>query len=265
MTDKLAALGVCDHCGEPFPEGVSPYTTKGTPRLCCSRTCRNALNSRRGAEKRSRQAKARVQRGAWENPSPLLQDDLTEEERDAYLQAVSEGVSAARKAEVEVGTWRNPALSAEAREKLSQPRVHGDNPALHRAIEKLGHGASVADLSPEEQNAHRKWRRDLYAARREEIQAWRREWRRKRKATEAGRRQLQRAQERQRARQAAREPNKALREARERAGLSQVALAEVVGLSQTAVAHWELYGYTPRDAEVRQAVEALLGYRFEGE
>jgi hypothetical protein len=181
MAKKIEPLGVCDNCGETFPERVSPYTSKGVPRLCCSRRCRNALNSRRGAEKRSEMARARVRRGEWENPSPLMQDDATQAEVEHYIAAMSAGVSRARKAEVEAGTWRNPALSPEAREKLSRPRVHGDNPVLHSALRKLGQGDSVGDLSTEEREAHRAYRRDLYAARIEEFRAWRRDWYRRRK------------------------------------------------------------------------------------
>ena len=66
-----------------------------------------------------------------------------------------------RKAEVEAGTWRNPALTDEAREKLSRPRKHADNPTLHSAIEKLRQGTPVADLTPAEQEAHRTYRRQL--------------------------------------------------------------------------------------------------------
>lgn len=39
-------------------------------------------------------------------------------------------------------------------------------------------------------------------------------------------------------------------------------LAEQIGVSQAAVSHWELYSVTPKDADVRQAVYELLGYRF---
>ena len=174
MTDKIEPLGVCDTCGETFPETVSPYTSKGVPRLCCSRTCRNALNSRRGAGKRSEQAKARVRLGEWENPSPLVREDVSDEELKSCLEAMAAGVSRVRKAEVETGIWRNPALGAVARKKLSRPRVHTDNPLLHRAFERLRQGASVAELSVDEREAHRSYRRELYAARRDED--WRREW-----------------------------------------------------------------------------------------
>jgi len=78
-----------------------------------------------------------VRRGEWENPSLLLRDGVTQAEIEEYLRAVSEGVSRARQAEVEEGTWRNPALSAASRGKLSRPRVHGDDPALYPAIQKL--------------------------------------------------------------------------------------------------------------------------------
>jgi hypothetical protein len=78
--------------------------------------------------------------------------------------------------EIAEGRWRNPALSLEAREKLSRPRKHGDNPVLHRAIERLRQGAKVADLTPEEREAHRIHRATLREARRDEYNAWRRDY-----------------------------------------------------------------------------------------
>jgi hypothetical protein len=66
---------------------------------------------------------------------------------------------------VEAGSWRNPALADQAREKLSRPRRHSG--VLHSAIEKLKQGAKVADLTPEEQEAHRAYRRGLQDRRRQ--------------------------------------------------------------------------------------------------
>ena len=105
-------------------------------------------------------------------------------------------------------------------------------------------------------------RRELYTERRDEIIAWRRECYRKQMNTEEGRRKIERRWKRQRERLNDREPNQALREARKQAGLSQRDLAEKLGVAQTAVSHWELYSVTPRDADVREAVYELLGYRF---
>jgi transcriptional regulator with XRE-family HTH domain len=56
------------------------------------------------------------------------------------------------------------------------------------------------------------------------------------------------------------EPNDVLREARERAGLSQAALGEAVGVSASTVSRWEtLYGAVPRSPQVRRKVRELLG------
>jgi hypothetical protein len=41
MPDKTAQLGVCDHCGGMFPEGLSLYASHGNPRRYCSSTCKN--------------------------------------------------------------------------------------------------------------------------------------------------------------------------------------------------------------------------------
>ena len=80
--------------------------------------------------------------------------------------------------------------------------------------------------------------------------------------TEEGRRKIEQRWKRQRERLKDREPNRALREARQQAGLSQLELAERLGVSQTTVSHWELYSVVPEDADARQAVYELLGYRF---
>ena len=50
-----------------------------------------------------------------------------------------------------------------------------------------------------------------------------------------------------------------IREARERAGLSQVELAERLGTSQSSVAMWETDGVTPRAETLRRIREALEG------
>ena len=47
MAEKTAPLGICDLCGGEISPG--PYTSKDTPRLFCSRECRNTANSRAGA------------------------------------------------------------------------------------------------------------------------------------------------------------------------------------------------------------------------
>lgn len=227
MTEKSAPIGVCDLCGEDFPPNVSHYTTQRVPRRYCSRLCRNTANSRAGAEIRSKKAKERVRRGEWKNPSPVIREDATPREIEAWREKMSASVSDTRKQEVESGTWQNPALSDEAREKLSRPRKHGDNPVLHAAFEKLRTGASVADLLPEEQEAHRAYRREIDTARSNRL-------REKRK------------------------PNQRLRAARQAAGLSQQALAQAVGVSKSAISNWERFSLVPRSEEVRRRIESLL-------
>ncbi len=138
----------CELCGRPLDEGDGRYTRKGKKRRFCSVTCRNAHNSRVGASIRSRKQRERVARGEWQNPVTLIQDDP--EKLVRWKEKVREGVRRARKQEVLEGRWKNPALSPEARAKLSRPRKHGDNPALHSALEKLRQGYRVADLTPEE-------------------------------------------------------------------------------------------------------------------
>jgi len=173
MPNKTAPIGICDHCGRPFPANLSHYTRRKTPRLFCSIDCRNTANSRAGAEIIGRKTKERIERGEWINPATLNPPDPAN---------IGAGVSRARKAEVEAGTWRNPALTDEARRKLSRPRKHGDNPLLHRALEQLKQGRRVADLTDAEAEAHRAYRRELLAARREEANAYARRYYRKRRA-----------------------------------------------------------------------------------
>jgi DNA-binding transcriptional regulator YiaG len=259
MSEKTAPLGVCDLCGEDFPSNVPLYTTKGNPRRYCSRECRNTANSRAGASIRSDKAKSRVQRGEWENPSPLVREDATQEEIDAWRERMAAGVSDARQREVEEGTWRNPALDNEARAKLSRPRKHSDDPVLHSALEKLGAGASVSDLTPEERDAHRAYRRQLRQARPDESRAYYRQRYRQEMATESGRGRQREKWRRQREQLEQREPNHRLVAAREGAGLSQADLADLAGVSQAAVSKWERFGVVPRSSTVRQRVEELLG------
>jgi len=172
---KTAPLGICDLCGAQMP---NPYTSKGKPRRYCSRQCRNTANSRAGNAERVRKLRASIAAGEWVNPRTVNPPD------PAKLAAASRRI---RLREVRNGTWRNPAMSDEARAKLSRPRKH-DGP-LAAAIEKLRRpGASVADLTPEERDAHAAYRRALYAARRaaqtpeqreEQRRKWREAWRRR--------------------------------------------------------------------------------------
>jgi hypothetical protein len=112
-----------------------------------------------------------VAAGEWQNPvhiRPLTSEQQAERSRNAQLRKIAEG------------TWINPGLSPEAREINSRPHKHSG--ALASAIEKLSQeGVGMAQLTPEEQEAHRAYRRQLRAARKDEVNAKRREWARKRK------------------------------------------------------------------------------------
>ena len=174
MPTKTQPLGICDLCLGKIPASLGDYTTKGTPRLHCSRQCMSTANSRAGAPIRSKKAKARVASGQWTNPAELNPPDPAN---------VAAGVSRARKREVEEGRWRNPALSGEARAKLSRPRKHSG--PLHRAIEKLKQGLTMADLTDEEAEAYRANARKRRAARRDEANAYHRRRYREQRAAQS--------------------------------------------------------------------------------
>lgn len=171
MSDKQKPLGICDLCGERFPAGVSLYTRRG-PRRYCSVECRNTANSRVGAPVRARKARERVASGEWFNPSPFTRPGATDAQRAALVEKMRRSVSRARRREVAEGRWRNPALDDAAREKLSRPRIHADNPLLHSAIEKLRRGAAMSELSQDEAEIYRTYRRERRERRIDEIRAW---------------------------------------------------------------------------------------------
>ncbi len=150
MREKRQPVDICDHCLRPIPRETW-YTRRG-PRLYCPDTdCRNTANSRAGNQKRVEKLQARIERGEWRNPRSYLSDA-----ENARLNANAARLGRLR--EVQGGTWRNPALSDQARAKLSRPRKHfGD---LHRAIEKLRNG-TMADLSDDERAAYIQYRRSL--------------------------------------------------------------------------------------------------------
>lgn len=148
---KQQPLGICDLCLGPIPE-EDWYTRRG-PRLYCSVDCKNTANSRAGSPIRTRKIHERMEAGRWQNPRELHPPDP---------ERIGLGVSRTWKARVRAGTWRNPALSPAARAKLSRPRRHAG--ALASAIERLCAGARVSDLAPEEQAAHRTYRRAQVAA-----------------------------------------------------------------------------------------------------
>lgn len=143
MPEKKAPLGICDLCNEPFPSGVSVHTTKGQPRLFCSHTCRNTANSRAGAPIRSEKTRERIQRGEWRNPA----ESFTDEELYEYARRGGRVRARQHREALAEGTWQNPANAPGAREKLSRPRRHADDPVLHSAIEKLGAGLCVTPIS----------------------------------------------------------------------------------------------------------------------
>jgi len=247
---------LCELCGGSVDEfGLGFYTTKGTPRRFCSIDCRQTRNSRVGAPIRAEKARERVRRGEWQNPA----ESLTAEEVHEYARRGAAVRAQQHRQALAEGTWQNPADAPGAREKLSQPRRHGDNPVLHRAIERLTQGASVADLTEAEAEAHRAWRRELRATDPERSRRYARESYRRRMATEEGRTRARTQWEQERERLCQRPPNDRLRQALESAGLSRAALAELVGVSQGAVSKWVRHGAIPRSAEVRRRVVELLG------
>lgn len=148
---KVQPTGICDYCLGPIPQGewykVHP---PHDPRLYCSIDCRNAANSRAGSAGRKEKARNRVAVGDWVNPATI---------NPPQKENVAAGVRRARLREVAEGRWRNPGLTPEAREINSQPHKHSG--ALASAIEKLKSGLHIADLTEEEKEAHRAYRRSL--------------------------------------------------------------------------------------------------------
>lgn len=154
MSEKTGEFGICDLCGS---EIADPYTSKGTPRRYCSRDCRNTGNSREGNEERTRKLRESVARGEWVNPNAIRPPTFAEQSARARK---------GRLREVEAGTWRNPGLTPQARAKNSQPHKHSG--VLAEAIEKLRHG-KMADLTPQQADAYRAYKRQLAAQRRAQI------------------------------------------------------------------------------------------------
>lgn len=169
---KRNSVGVCDLCRGPIPRGEW-YTSKGAPRLHCSIECRQTANSRAGNPKRIEKLKNAIARGEWKNPRDLM----TPEE---ISKAQSHASKTARTREVAAGRWRNPALDARARKKLSRPRKHRGR--LHRALELLREGVKARDLPEDLRKSHNRYRRRLAKRNAEQRRAWAREWYRKRQA-----------------------------------------------------------------------------------
>lgn len=157
MPEKIQAIGICDFCLGQIPPDLGNWTSKGTPRLHCSLVCRQTANSRIGNPIRVEKIRQAIQRGEWIRPDTITKPDPAN---------ISAGVSNARKAEVAAETWRNPGLTDEARAINSMPHKHSG--PLASAIEKLGAGSRMADLTTDEQEHYRAWRRQLRRNRRSE-------------------------------------------------------------------------------------------------
>jgi len=168
MSEKQFPLGICDLCHGEIPRDEW-FTSKGRPRLHCSLDCRNTANSRVGAPIRSEKARWRVRVGLWINPRKMLS-------RERIHEVQSRASRTARLREVKEQRWRNPALDPAAREKLSRPRRHADNPLLHRAFELMRQGIKARDLPPDVRAAHNAYQRQRAAARGDELRAKRRAW-----------------------------------------------------------------------------------------
>ena len=208
----------CELCGGDLEaHGLGYYTLKGKRRRYCCTWCRATGNSRAGALKRSKIQKARVRVGLWNNPG--------EHHTPETLRAAACAGGAVRAEQhrdaLDAGTWANPADAPGAREKLSRPRVHGDNPALHRAIERLGVGERMAALTPGEAEAFRAHSRELQRELNQRL------------------------------------PNEALRQARKRAGLSLAELALRLGLARNTVWRWEAHSARPTPSNRAAAVQML--------
>lgn len=150
----MQPLGICDYCLQPI--NIDWYTSHGQPRQYCCRDCRNTANSRAGAAVRGEQTRERVRDGTWFNPSSVLTPEQLLEA--AKLGGAASG--AKFREQVNNGVWRNPALSEPARAKLSRPRTINDA-VLHSAVSKLTQGLSVSDLTPDEAETYRAYRRRL--------------------------------------------------------------------------------------------------------
>jgi DNA-binding XRE family transcriptional regulator len=200
-------------------------------------------------------ARKRVKQGLWENPGQFI----TPAERHEYGRRGGAARAKQHRAEMEAGTWRSPAPTPGAREKLSRPRKNVDNPELHRAHEKLKQGARMTELTEEEAAAYRAYRRERRAANLEHFRHQEREVYARRMATPESRARTRVSWKESRERMKLRPPNHKLKQAREQLGLTQTALAEEVGVSTGAVSKWERFSVIPRSGEVRRQVAEVLG------
>lgn len=148
--DKILPIGICDRCGGPIKPDEF-YTRRG-PRRYCSVDCKNTANSRSGAPERSRKAKQRVAAGIWYNP----RSEMTPERISAVQSSASRK---ARLKEVAENRWKNPAITDEARVKLSLPRKFRG--ALHSAIQKRNRGIRMPEMTSEERSQLREHQRKL--------------------------------------------------------------------------------------------------------
>lgn len=157
MSQKIQPPGICDQCLGPIPPGQW-RTNKRILRRYCSVECRNKANAIAGGPIISSKNRDRIRKGIWQNPSSL---------RPPTPQEQADRARKGRLSEVRDGKWRNPSLTPEARQKLSRPRKHSG--ALAEAIEKLGMGLRMADLTQDEKTAYRAYRAELRSRRRDEV------------------------------------------------------------------------------------------------
>jgi ribosome-binding protein aMBF1 (putative translation factor) len=197
----------------------------------------------------------KARQGLWHSGA----ESFTEEQRREYAKMGGAVRVEQIKAAIEAGTWKHPSEYPGVREKLSRPRKHADNPELHRAFEKLGQGARMADLHQVEAEAVRAYRRKIRAADPERFRRYDKRAYQRRLATEEGRAKERAKWRKEKKRLRERQPNDRLRQAREQAGLSRAALAEAVGVSAYSVGQWERYSVMPSAVEVRREVAEVLG------
>jgi hypothetical protein len=150
VSQKTKPVGTCDNCGGPIKPDEW-YTRRGARRYC-SIECRNAGNSHEGEPIRFAKLMQRVLTGRWVNPRSAMTPEQISETQ-------SRASRTTRTREVREGRWRNPALDAAAREKLSRPRKHSG--PLASAIDRMGQGVSLRDLTTEERQAWSDYRKGL--------------------------------------------------------------------------------------------------------
>ena len=246
----------CELCGDDVDDhGLGHYTVDGKRRRFCSVECRQLHNARAGAPLRAIKMRQRVHSGLWTNPL----DFTTHDERSEYGKRGGEARAAQAQAEIQQGTWVPPSTRPGAREKLSRPRKHTDDPVLHSALEKLTAGGHVPDLTDAEREAHNRYRRELAARNPERIRQRQRQAYRRRMSDPAKRAAARARYAAQGRKLCTRPPNPALTRGREAAGLTRAALAALLGVDRDTVRLWEQHSTVPRDPSLRRRVADLHG------